>query len=132
MRQLEEDNQELSERIAKTKACISRLRTDRVVKLSSLSQKLEETQKDLLFEMAMDSLAGGLAAFEESLNSAISVSPLFDAYDSSSDCVPTKLSVYLERVKNYFNAEAECIDFLRARVKSLKCQERYLVRSSMS
>jgi hypothetical protein len=132
MRQLEEDNEELGEKIAKTKARVSRLRAGRVCELSNLSRKLEETKQKLLFETTLDGLAGGLKAYEESLNSAIAVSTAFEAYDSTADFVPSKINVYLERVKNYLNAEAECIEFLRGRVKSLKREGRDLVRTLMS
>lgn len=127
MRQLEEDDAELCQRIDETELEMSELFSNQGDEIQQLTGELKATQKVVDFEATIDSLADGLKVYEESLKKAVTVSNIFENCDNVNEFVPSKLGVYLVHVKNYFTSESECVDFLRKRVVSLERDSRDLV-----
>lgn len=127
MKQLEEDDAELVQKIADTEAQIAEVDTSRNDEIERLSNQLRETEAVVAYEANIDQLADGLKVYEESLKKAVTVSNIFENCENVNDFVPSKLGVYLVHVKNYLTSESECVDFLRERVKKLEKEARDLV-----
>jgi len=128
MRQLEEDDAELTQVIIETEQQISEIEGSSIEEAAKLADELQETEKVVDFEATIDTLAGGLKLYEESLKKAVTVSNIFENCENIHDFVPSKLGVYLVHVKNYLTSESECIDFLRKRVTLLEKDSRDLNR----
>jgi hypothetical protein len=127
MRQLEEDDAELEQKIVETELHVSEIDTGSMKEVEKLAEELQETEKVVDFEATIDNLAGGLKMYEESLKKAVTVSNIYENCENVNDFVPNKLGVYLVHVKNYLTSESECIDFLRNRVNLLEKDSRDLV-----
>jgi len=128
MRQLEEDDAELCDRILETRSRLTSFETKNIEELGAITGELERSKNMVMFEEAVDSLADCLKIYEESLKKAVTVSNIFENCENLDEFVPNKLGVYLVHIKNYFLSESDCVDFLRYRVLSLEKEARGLKR----
>jgi hypothetical protein len=91
----------------------------RSVKNSQLDESLLQAQTAVKFGNSIGSLVDLLKAYDDSLEKAVNGSgPAFASTDNMGEVVSSKMDAFLVRARNYFTSEAECVDFLRARISS--------------
>ena len=131
LRQLEEDDAELLEKISGIQQQIQKQYQSRNDQVGKLHLEAVEIEKEMQEEAAIDYLADGLQQYQELLRKAVTDSNLFENCDNMTEFVSSKLGVYLVHVRNYFSSEAECVEFLRLRIKKLEKEINDLVRSAL-
>ena len=94
-----------------------------------LAENLEQAQKVVRFGSSVGSLVDLLKIYDESLDKAVNGSEetILEA-ENVGEVVANKMDMFLFRVRNYFVAEAECVDFLRSRVAACHKEVGELVR----
>mmetsp|Transcript_21229 Transcript_21229/g.24220 ORF Transcript_21229/g.24220 Transcript_21229/m.24220 type:complete len:843 (+) Transcript_21229:80-2608(+) len=128
MRQLEEDDSELCDKILETRLKLKSFEKKNKEELEAVMEDLNRSKNIVMFEEAVDSLADCLKIYEESLKKAVTVSNIFENCEHADEFVPNKFGVYLIHMKNYFASESECVDFLQNRVNLLENEARGLKR----
>jgi len=127
LRRLEEDDEELCEKITDVKDQIQDHYKSSNDQVGELHCETVNMERHIGNEASLDGLVDRLKVYEESLKKAVAVSNLFENCDNVNDFVSSKLGVYFVHVGNYFASEAECVEFLRKRVTNLEKESRDLV-----
>lgn len=129
LKQLEEKDAMLERKIEGTEKEMAALHESSSGEMQKLQAELAKTSKAAESDFSVRSLADRLAIYETSVKqSVVSTSSVhFNGNEDMSNLVPEKLSSYLVRARNYFRAEADCVQFLRSRMRTIETEANSLV-----
>jgi hypothetical protein len=107
--------------------------TSRSAKNVRLDESLSQAQAAVKFGNSVGSLVDLLKIYDDSLEKAVNGSgQAFSSTDNMGEVVSSKMDAFLVGARNYFTSEAECVDFLRARIMSSQKTVGELVSCRMS
>lgn len=129
---LEEQDCMLCQKIQGVEKEIAALDKSSSGEVAKLQKELAVTSKAAESDVSVRTLADRLAMYETSAKQAISTSSFVtNEGENISNIVPEKMNSYLIRARNYFRSEADCVQFLRSRVRDLETETISLVSSIM-
>jgi len=119
IQKLDQEDEMIKNRIAKIDGHIASLVRSQSSEICELENELRESSKVIKLEDTAKSLVARLHVFESSIVRA--ASSTYSKENSSTvffspDQVARKMGIFVVRMMNYFNSEAEMVNFLRDRV----------------
>jgi predicted nucleic acid-binding Zn-ribbon protein len=126
---LEEKDAVLCEKIQGAEKDIAALDESSNGEMAKLQKELAVTSKATESDVSVRTLADRLAMYETTAKQTISTSSFAatNGDEDMSNVVPGKMNSYLIRARNYFRSEADCVQFLRGRVRTLETEANSLV-----
>jgi myosin heavy subunit len=126
---LEEKDAVLCEKIQGAEKDIAALDESSNGEMAKLQKELAVTSKATESDVSLRTLADRLAMYETTAKQTISTSSFAatNGDEDMSNVVPEKMNSYLIRARNYFRSEADCVQFLRGRVRALETEANSLV-----
>jgi chromosome segregation ATPase len=130
---LEEEDANIVTRIEETESQVAEIKQLQAVQVDELANKLSAQSTAIGFSGSVDLVVESFQQLDDTLsnaNTSISNMPPESGkvIDDMVDVAINKLNMFLLRARNYFAAEADCVDFLRRRVDDLDCEIKRMVR----
>jgi hypothetical protein len=110
---------ELCAKVVDIQAEIEEDMVNRSAENGRLDESLSQAQAAVKFGNSVGSLVDLLKTYDDSLEKAVNGSgQAFSNTENMGEVVSSKMDAFLVRARSYFTSEAECVDFLRARIVS--------------
>jgi hypothetical protein len=118
----------LSRKVDETQNEIARLDEACNGEIAELKKELAHTAIATESDIGVRTLANHLAVYESSVKDSLNVSSAVSTgAENMEEIIPSKIGLYLTRARNYFRSEADCVQFLRTRVRALENEVNSLV-----
>jgi len=128
LKKLEEEDAMLCRKIEGAEKEIAALDEDSNGEVAKLREELAVTSKAAESDVSVRTLADRLAVYEMTVKQSVNAtSVVSNGSEDMSNIVPEKMNLYLIRARNYFRSEADCVQFLRSRVRMLETEANSLV-----
>lgn len=129
LKRLEEEEAMLNRRIHETQTEIAGLHEASNGEIAKLQKELAQTSKAVESDVSVRTLADRMASCEAFVKDSMNGSTLVGIAEEEevSKLIPGKIGLYLIRARNYFRSEADCVQFLRSRVRTLETEANTLV-----
>jgi hypothetical protein len=128
LKQLEDEDAMLSRKVDETQDEIASLDETCNGEIAKLKKELAQTSKVAESDICVRTLANHLAVYESSVKDSVNVSSVvITGKENMEEIIPSKIGLYLTRARNYFRSEADCVQFLRTRVRTLENEVNHLV-----
>lgn len=132
LKRLEEENTMINRKIIETQKEISSLDETCNGEVAMLKKELAQASKTAESDNSIRALANQLAVYESSVKNSVNVSSAVSTGNENiAEIIPNKIGLYLTRARNYFRSEADCVQFLRNRVRTLEKEIISLVSRKM-
>lgn len=122
LKMLEEQDAALATKMDRAQIELVELRQHQSARAKELTHKLSEKNTAIVFGDSVELVVESIQRFDETLEKhfANSVRSGSTKTKDMREVASSKANVFLVRVRNYFGAEADCVDFLRGRVDGLE------------
>jgi hypothetical protein len=128
LKEYEDENAMLSRKVHKTQNEIARLDETCNGEIAELKKELAHTSTAAESDICVRTLANHLAVYESSVKDSLNVSSVVSSgNENMEEIIPSKIGLYLTRARNYFRSEADCVQFVRNRVRTLEIEVNSLV-----
>jgi chromosome segregation ATPase len=132
LKRLEEEDTMINRKIIETQKEISSLDETCNGEVAMLKKELAQASKTAESDNSIRALANQLAVYESSVKNSVNVSSAVSTGNENiAEIIPNKIGLYLTRARNYFRSEADCVQFLRNRVRTLEKEIISLVSRKM-
>ncbi len=122
LKMLEEQDAVLASRIDASQKELVELRHNQSARVEELTHQLTEKNSTIAFGDSVELVVDSFQKFDETLEKAFASSVRSGPPKSKDmrEVATSKTNVFLVRVRNYFAAETDCVEFLRGRVADLE------------
>ena len=125
---LEEEDAMLRRKIEGAEKEIAALDESSSGEIAKLRNELAQTSKKVECDVSVRTLSDRLAVYETFVKQSVHASSVVsNGHADMLDIIPEKMNLYLIRARNYFRSEADCVQFLRSRVRVLETEANSLV-----
>jgi DNA repair exonuclease SbcCD ATPase subunit len=132
LKRLEEEDTMINRKIIETQKEISSLDETCNGEVAMLKKELAQASKTAESDNSIRARANQLAVYESSVKNSVNVSSAVSTGNENiAEIIPNKIGLYLTRARNYFRSEADCVQFLRNRVRTLEKEIISLVSRKM-